>query len=154
MPKKSTLTEYQKKRKFNQTPEPKGLIGKISRNRFVVQEHWAQNHHFDFRLELDGVLKSWAIPKEIPEKPGIRRLAVQTEDHPVAYISFAGKIPESEYGAGKVKIWDQGKFQLESRKEKKIVFELHGKKLKGRYTLVQFKPPKQWLLLKNLESRI
>jgi len=98
---------------------------------------------------MDGVLKSWAVPKEPPTEVGVRRLAVQVEDHDLDYADFEGEIPEGEYGAGKVEIWDKGTYKLISRKEIKLVFELHGKKLKGKYTLVQFtKEKKNWLLLR------
>jgi len=118
--------------------------------RFVVQEHDASHLHWDFRLELDEILKSWAVPKIPPVKPGIRRLAVLVEDHPLDYISFEGTIPEGEYGAGTVKIWDSGTFIVESRKKEKLVFELKGDKMKGRYTLVQFsKKIENWLLFKT-----
>jgi bifunctional non-homologous end joining protein LigD len=142
------LKKYQQKRKFGQTPEPKGKILETSKDRFVVQEHWASHHHFDFRLETAGVLKSWAVPKGVPEKTGLRRLAVQTEDHPVAYIDFAGKIPEGLYGAGTVKIFDKGKYKLIKKNKNRIIFELKGKKLKGKYTLIKFKRPNQWLLFR------
>jgi len=118
--------------------------------RFVVQEHDASHLHWDFRLELDEILKSWAVPKIPPVKPGIRRLAVLVEDHPLDYISFEGTILEGEYGAGTVKIWDSGTFIVESRKKEKLVFELKGDKMKGRYTLVQFsKKIENWLLFKT-----
>jgi DNA ligase D-like protein (predicted 3'-phosphoesterase) len=119
-------------------------------SRFVVQEHDATNLHWDFRLEMDGVLKSWAVPKKPPTKPGVRRLAVLVEDHELDYISFEGIIPEGQYGAGTVKIWDQGDYILEDRKTRKIVFELNGAKMKGRYTLVQFTEKEEnWLLFKT-----
>lgn len=118
--------------------------------RFVVQEHDASHLHWDFRLELDKVLKSWVVPKKPPVKHGIRRLAVLVEDHPLHYISFEGKIPEGEYGAGTVKIWDSGTFTVESRKLDKLVFELNGIKMNGRYTLVHFSEKKEnWLLFKT-----
>ncbi|MBO3763192.1 MAG: 3'-phosphoesterase [Candidatus Brockarchaeota archaeon] len=115
---------------------------------FVVQEHWASHHHFDFRLEIDGVLKSWAIPKEIPDVRGIRRLAIQVEDHKLEYADFEGVIPEGEYGAGKVLIWDKGTYELVEKSENKIKFKLFGKKLKGIYQLLKFKEGNQWLLMK------
>jgi len=118
--------------------------------KFVVQEHHARRLHWDLRLELDEVLKSWAVPKKPPVKPGIRRLAVLVKDHPLDYISFEGTIPEGEYGAGIVKIWDSGKFTVENRKPDKLVFVLNGDKMKGRYTLVQFSKIKEnWLLFKT-----
>ena len=118
--------------------------------RFVVQRHDASRLHWDFRLEMDGVLKSWAVPKEPPTRPGLRRLAVAVEDHDLDYIGFEGTIPEGEYGAGTVEIWDRGTYDLESRKPEKIVFELHGERMKGRYTLVHFTDKAEnWLLFKT-----
>jgi bifunctional non-homologous end joining protein LigD len=118
--------------------------------RFVVQRHDASHLHWDFRLEMDGVLKSWAVPKEPPTRPGLRRLAVAVEDHDLDYIDFEGVIPEGEYGAGTVEIWDKGNFELESRKPDKLVFELRGEKMKGRYTLVHFtEKAENWLLFKS-----
>jgi DNA ligase D-like protein (predicted 3'-phosphoesterase) len=104
--------------------------------------------HWDFRLELDSVLKSWAIPKGPPEEPGLRRLAVQVEDHPVDYITFEGTIPKGEYGAGSVTIWDKGVFRLKRRTDDLYEFWLEGKRLKGKYNLVRFKD-KNWLMLKS-----
>lgn len=115
---------------------------------FVVQEHWATHHHFDFRLEMDGVLKSWAVPKGIPEKIGIKHLAIEVEDHPLDYINFEGEIL-SGYGAGIVKIFDKGMYVLIEKDEGKIIFELKGEKLKGTYNLIKFKSPDQWLLFKT-----
>ena len=121
--------------------------------RFVVQRHDASRLHWDFRLEMDGVLKSWAVPKEPPTRPGLRRLAVAVEDHDLDYIGFEGTIPKGEYGAGTVEIWDRGSYDLESRKPEKIVFELHGERMKGRYTLVQFTDKAEnWLLFKTKKS--
>ena len=144
-----SLEKYWEKRDFDKTPEPKGRVLKTSKNRFVVQEHWASHHHFDFRLEMDGVLKSWAVPKGVPEEKGKKVLAIQTEDHPVSYINFEGEIPKGCYGAGIVKIFDKGKYELIERAENKIIFELKGKKLKGKYVLLKFKKPNQWLLFKT-----
>jgi bifunctional non-homologous end joining protein LigD len=141
------LAEYEAKRHFDETPEPGPVLGNSAGNSFVVQEHHASSLHWDFRLEMDGVLKSWAVPKGPPEDPKVRRLAVQVEDHPVAYGSFEGVIP-SGYGAGTVKIWDRGTFEVESRRPEKIVFELHGERLTGRYTLLKT-GGKNWLLMKT-----
>jgi DNA ligase D-like protein (predicted 3'-phosphoesterase) len=119
---------------------------------FVIQKHHARNLHYDFCLEMDGVLKSRAVPKEPPTEAGIKRLAVQVEDHDLDYADFEGEIPEGEYGAGKVEIWDKGTYELIDRKKNKIVFDLHGEKLNSRYTLVQFgKEEKNWLLFKAKE---
>ena len=145
------LEKYQTKRKFNKTTEPKGKINKKNLSRFVVQEHQARNLHYDFRLEMDGVLKSWAVPKGVPETRGVKRLAVQVEDHPIDYIDFFGKIPEGEYGAGEVKIWDKGKWNLISGglNTGSIKFELSGKKLNGEYAIFQLKDNKKnWLIFK------
>jgi DNA ligase D-like protein (predicted 3'-phosphoesterase) len=117
--------------------------------RFVVQKHDATRLHYDFRLEMDEVLKSWAIPKEPPTESNIKRLAVEVEDHPVSYITFEGTIPEGEYGAGTVEIWDKGMYTLKSRSSNKIVFTLRGEKLVGDYILVRFKEDKNWLFFKK-----
>lgn len=116
------------------------------RNRFVVQEHLSSHHHYDFRLELDGTLKSWAIPKEIPHVKKVRRLAVQVEDHDLDYISFEGEIAEGSYGAGTVRIYDSGDYYLLEKKEDKIKVVLLGKKLEGVYELIRLKDPKNWLI--------
>jgi DNA ligase D-like protein (predicted 3'-phosphoesterase) len=120
--------------------------------RFVIHEHHATHLHWDLRLELDGVLKSWAIPKEPPAVAGIKRLAIAVEDHPLGYIDFEGIIEEG-YGKGAVKIWDEGTFTVDSRKQHKIVFFLYGKKLKGKFTLLRFAKAgeNQWLLFKARE---
>ncbi len=152
-----SLKEYWEKRIFEKTPEPKGKVIKTGKKRFVVQEHWATHHHFDFRLEMDGVLKSWAVPKGIPEEPGIKRLAVQVEDHPVDYINFEGEIPEGLYGAGKVKIWDKGTYKdlkiktSPTEKLTELEFVLKGRKLKGKYVMIKTKwrgRKNQWLIMK------
>jgi bifunctional non-homologous end joining protein LigD len=146
-----TLTTYRKKRNFSKTSEPKGKISKSKKPIFVVQEHWASHHHFDFRLEIDKVLKSWAVPKSPPRKKGQKKLAIQVEDHPLDYAQFEGTIPEGQYGAGKVVIWDQGKLEIKEKEKNSIKFRLFGKKLKGDYSL--FHPPtfekKNWLLIKK-----
>jgi len=98
---------------------------------------------------MDGVLKSWAVPKEPPTTPNVKRLAVQVEDHPLGYADFEGIIPEGQYGAGKVEIWDKGAYQLLERTENKIIFDLNGKKLKGTYCLIRFKANKNWLFFKK-----
>ena len=142
-----SLGLYKKKRDFKSTPEPEGAVKPSQKLRFVVQKHQATHLHYDFRLELDGVLKSWAVPKGPRTEPSVRRLAVAVEDHPIDYISFEGKIPEGEYGAGTVEIWDKGTFELKKRTDKTISFVLHGSKLKGDYRLVNFKE-NNWLLFK------
>lgn len=118
---------------------------------FVVHEHWASTHHFDFRLEMDGVLKSWAVPKGPPLEPGVKRLAIAVEDHALEYGAFEGMIPEGEYGAGKVIIWDRGDYRLKERGPRKLRFALQGSKLKGEYELLLMKQERgrgQWLLFK------
>ncbi len=119
--------------------------------RFVLHEHFAKHHHFDFRLERDGVLKSWAVPKGLPEKPGERRLAIETEDHPPGYISFEGTIPEGEYGAGTVKIADHGKYETLTWTDDRIEVVLHGGDLNGKFILLRFKKAgeKEWIVLKG-----
>jgi len=143
------LESYKKKRKFNKTPEPKPVVKKSKiGNIYSIQEHHAQRLHWDLRLEKDGVLKSFAITKKPPKKAGLKRLAVQTEDHPVDYAFWTGTIPKGEYGAGKVKIWDKGTYELlDYKKDKKYVLDIHGKILKGKYALVRFRE-KNWLFFK------
>ena len=144
------LGEYRRKRDFTVTAEPAGETKKESQGIFVVQEHHARRLHYDLRLENGGVLKSWAVPKGIPESPDQKRLAVQTEDHPIDYANFEGTIPEGQYGAGTVRIWDKGEFSPKVWDDNMVEFTLNGKKLVGRYVLVRLKKAgeKSWLLLK------
>lgn len=145
----SQLEAYRKRRRFDKTVEPKGSKKQEDEgNIYVIQRHEATHLHYDLRLEMDGVLKSWAIPKTPPTAPGIRRLAVQVEDHPVEYAGFEGSIPEGEYGAGSVEIWDKGNYTLLERKEDKIAVDIHGKRLRGIYYLIRFKG-KNWLFFKK-----
>lgn len=157
------LETYRHKRDLNKTPEPPGRIRKSrSRQMFVVQKHASRHLHYDFRLEAEGVLKSWAIPKGPSTDPAEKRLAVQVEDHPLEYGSFEGEIEENQYGAGTVKIWDKGTYTLrgnwkEGFKKGKLNVSLKGKKLKGSWTLVRFKGGKRpddgnWLLIKSLDK--
>lgn len=162
-----SLATYKKKRDFKNTKEPSGSVGKRSAFRFVVQKHHASHLHYDFRLELEGVLKSWAVPKGPSLDPSQKRLAVMVEDHPVDYISFKGVIPKGNYGAGKVEIWDKGTFEpvdekhnvlsekhaLTNLKKGQLKFLLKGKQLKGEFVLVQLKnDPKNWLLIKHKDE--
>ena len=147
---KSNLEEYRSKRDFGVTSEPKGGEKNVHSNIFVVQEHHARRLHYDLRLEKEGSLRSWAVPKGIPERNGDKRLAIQTEDHPLEYSEFEGTIPKGQYGAGTVKIWDNGVYEPKIWKEDMIEFTLNGRKLHGRYVLARFKKAgeKQWVLLK------
>jgi bifunctional non-homologous end joining protein LigD len=123
--------------------------------RFVVHEHDASHLHHDFRLEMEGVLRSWAIPKGPSMDPSDKRLAVLVEDHPLEYADFEGTIPEGEYGAGRVAIWDRGAYSLLEKKEDKIVFFLEGKKLRGNFTLIQLRRSRkgnEWLLIKQKDG--
>jgi len=155
------LAEYKKKRRFNVTPEP-GSEEKRSElgNIFVVQKHRATQLHYDFRLEADGVLKSWAVPKGPSMDPAVKRLAMQVEDHPVDYADFEGVIPEGEYGGGTVMVWDYGVYAPENVKKvsdglKKgdLKFVLLGKKLKGSFVLVRTRD-RQWLLIKHKDEYV
>ncbi len=117
---------------------------------FVIQEYKATHHHYDLRLEINGVLKSWAVPKEPPTEFGIKRLAIQTQDHDIEYADFEGTIPDGQYGAGDVKIWDKGRFALEKITDKEILFRLEGKKMKGDFVLIKTKMGKDtWLFFKK-----
>lgn len=144
------LKEYWKKRDFTKTPEPSGSQKLIEKKIFIVQEHDASHLHYDFRLEKDNVLKSWAVPKGIPKNSGIKRLAIKTEDHPLDYAEFQGTIPKGQYGAGTVKTWDKGHYKTKYWGENKIEINLQGRKLKGNYALINFKKggEKNWLLIK------
>jgi DNA ligase D-like protein (predicted 3'-phosphoesterase) len=145
------LSEYASKRNFNVTIEPKGGEEKSVGSIFVIQEHHSRRLHYDFRLESGGALRSWAVPKGIPENTRERRLAVETEDHPLEYANFEGTIPKGEYGAGTVIIWDKGHFTTKLWEDDKIEVTLDGQRLKGRYILVRLKKAgdKDWLLLKG-----
>ncbi len=150
------LRAYRAKRKLSESKEPAPKLGKkkVKKLQFVVQKHAARQLHYDFRLEWEGVLKSWAIPKGPPERSGIKRLAIQVEDHPYAYKDFEGIIP-SGYGAGQVWIWDRGTYELEGSFEEGIEkgalhFTLRGKKLAGEFSLIRLKDKdNQWLWLKR-----
>src|ERR1700730_18586631 len=160
------LLEYKRKRNFRQTPEPEPRLEHTRKKRFVVQRHNASRLHYDFRLEMDGVLKSWAVPKGPSLNPSDKRLAVMVEDHPVSYIDFYGSIPEGNYGAGTVDIWDSGTYTpvdgesnpisekqaLDTLKAGNLKFILHGKHLKGEFALVRLKDDKNWLLIKHRDQ--
>lgn len=132
------LAEYRKRRDFERTPEPAGDGGREpgpDRGRFVVQEHHARSLHWDLRLERDGALASWAVPKGLPLHPKEDRLAVRTEDHPIEYLDFEGEIPPGEYGSGQMKIWDRGTFDTEKWRPDEVIVVLNGARLSGRYVL-------------------
>jgi bifunctional non-homologous end joining protein LigD len=160
------LDVYKHKRDFTKTHEPAGRqslrsrLKRLGENHFVIQKHAASRLHYDFRLEMEGVLVSWAVPKGIPTEQGDRRLAIHVEDHPIEYGKFEGTIPHGNYGAGTVMLWDKGTYEsLEGDPEKalasgKLVVRLDGKKLKGQWTLVQMKRADEpdggpWLLIKT-----
>jgi len=163
------LKDYNKKRKFGETSEPKGKTKK-SKDKliFVIQRHAASRLHYDFRLEMDGVLKSWAVPKGPSLDPTDKRLAMEVEDHPYDYKDFEGNIPEGNYGAGQVEVWDSGTYEplddtsklsdekelLKELKAGSIKFILHGKKLKGEFALVKMKNAENnaWLLIKHKDQ--
>ena len=151
------LKEYQQKRRFTKTAEPapkkkSSRSGKL----FVVQKHRASHLHYDFRLEMDGVLRSWAVPKGPSLDPAVRRLAMAVEDHPIDYADFEGIIPEGEYGGGTVMVWDRGTYIPESQMTSdlgrgELKFTLQGVKLKGSWVLVRTKG-RQWLLIKHRDQ--
>ena len=162
----ASLKEYKRKRQFDSTPEPRGKTQSRQGNRFVVQEHHARRLHYDFRLEVNGVLKSWAVPKGPSLNPHDRRLAVQTEDHPLEYRTFEGVIPAGNYGAGQVTIWDQGSFEMEGQlsaaaqiERGELKFQLHGRRLRGSFVLVKMRGKgfgkdtgREWLLIKHADQ--
>jgi bifunctional non-homologous end joining protein LigD len=160
------LAEYNRKRDFSRTREPAGMVPRAKGKtlHFVVQKHAASHLHYDFRLELDGVMKSWAVPKGPSLDPSVRRLAMEVEDHPISYNTFEGTIPKGEYGGGTVMLWDRGTYEAEDgggveslrrgyeKGDLKIV--LHGKRLKGAWVLVRMQRPgrPQWLLIKHRDG--
>jgi bifunctional non-homologous end joining protein LigD len=156
------LAEYRRKRRFEETPEPRGKKARKDEKIFVIQKHAARRLHYDLRLEVGGVLKSWAVPKGPSLNPGDKRLAVQVEDHPFDYRTFEGTIPEGNYGAGEVIIWDQGTYEpegtltaAEQLERGELKFRLHGTKLNGSFVLVKLKPGRaknEWLLIKHRDE--
>lgn len=163
-----SLSKYKQKRNFEDTPEPEGKVSKAKKELiFVVQRHHASRLHYDFRLELQGTLKSWAVPKGPSLNPEDKRLAMMVEDHPVSYATFSGTIPEGNYGAGYVEVWDHGTYQPVDKDHKitsaaqfardlasgSIKFKLKGRKLKGEFALVNIKgDEKSWLLIKHRDK--
>ena len=159
------LEEYQRKRDFKQTPEPPANVERGERHRFVVQKHRATSLHYDFRLEMEGVLKSWAVPKGPSLDPADKRLAMQVEDHPVSYFDFEGIIPTGNYGAGTVMVWDMGTWEpqgdaAEMLRKGDLKFRLNGEKLKGDFALVHIKARRpgskgnEWLLIKHRDAYV
>ena len=170
------LSEYRRKRDFTKTREPSGGSGVAGQSeratrrkraptlQFVIQKHAASHLHFDFRLELDGVMKSWAVPKGPSYDPSVRRLAMEVEDHPIEYNKFEGTIPEGEYGGGTVMLWDRGSYEAENGggvealregyERGDLKFVLHGERLYGGWVLVRMKRPgrPQWLLIKHRDE--
>lgn len=163
------LTEYKRKRNFSKTREPEGRGRTRSRNtglHFVVQKHAASHLHFDLRLELDGVMKSWAVPKGPSYDPSARRLAMQVEDHPIEYNRFEGTIPKGEYGGGTVMIWDRGSYEpvggggedalRDAYRRGSLKISFHGERLLGEWALVRMKTSpgqrNQWLLIKHRDE--
>src|SRR5271169_3936059 len=165
MAKITKLGEYKRKRQFDRTPEPSGAesLAKTD-NTFVIQKHAARRLHYDFRLAIQGTLKSWAVPKGPSLNPNDKRLAVQTEDHPLDYANFEGNIPEGSYGAGTVMVWDRGTFQVEGKVDAgkqlqrgEIKFALNGEKLRGSFVIVKLKNSQkgnEWLMIKHKDSSI
>src|ERR1043166_1642958 len=152
------LEEYSRKRRFQETPEPPPKVEKSTQHRFVVQKHRASHLHYDFRLEMDGVLKSWAVPKGPSLDPADKRLAMMVEDHPVSYFHFEGIIPEGNYGAGTVMVWDTGTWEPlgdagAMLTKGDLKFRLKGKKLKGEFVLAHMRARRpgskgnEWLLI-------
>jgi len=164
--KAAPLTEYNRKRDFTRTAEPAGKVPKPRGKtlHFVIQKHAASHLHYDFRLELDGVMKSWAVPKGPSLDPSVRRLAMEVEDHPIAYNTFEGTIPQGEYGGGTVMLWDRGTYEADDDggsaslrrgyEKGELRFEMHGKRLRGGFVLARLRRPgrPQWLLIKRRDQ--
>lgn len=161
------LSEYRRKRNFAISAEPRGRLRPSNAQgalRFVIQKHWARQLHYDFRLELEGTLKSWAVPKGPSLDPRVKRLAVHVEDHPLDYADFEGRIPAGQYGAGEVIVWDRGSWQPEDAdpaaayRAGKLSFRLFGEKLSGGWALVRTRmggsgAKQQWLLIKDNDAQ-
>src|SRR5207253_3911952 len=154
---------YKRKRHFNRTPETNRKVANKASHAYVIQKHRARNLHYDFRLELDGVLKSWAVPKGPSLDPSVKRLAMHVEDHPVEYGNFEGIIPQGQYGGGTVMLWDRGDWEpigdaAEGYRKGRLKFRLHGEKLRGGWMLLRIggtrsgKDPRQWLLFKERDD--
>src|SRR5437899_1017502 len=151
------LEEYKRKRRFAETPEPPGKVEKKSQHRFVVQKHRATRLHYDFRLEMDGVLKSWAVPKGPSLEPLSKHLAMMVEDHPIDYGNFEGNIPKGEYGGGSVMLWDRGEYELIGEesgdaqiKRGDLKIRLFGEKIRGEFALIHMRgrgKGNEWLLI-------
>lgn len=157
------LEQYRRKRRFDSTPEPAGKVESEGKDRFVVQKHHASHLHYDFRLEMEGVLKSWAVPKGPSLNPSDKRLAMQVEDHPVSYFQFEGNIPKGNYGAGTVMVWDIGTWEplggsSEMLRKGDLKFRLHGEKLNGEFVLAKMRSRRsgskgtEWLLIKKRDQ--
>jgi bifunctional non-homologous end joining protein LigD len=163
---KASLSEYNAKRDFTRTAEPTGKVPKPRGKtlHFVIQKHAASHLHYDLRLELDGVMKSWAVPKGPSLDPAVRRLAMEVEDHPIAYNTFEGTIPQGEYGGGTVMLWDRGTYEADDDggpaslrrgyEKGELRFEMHGKRLEGGFVLARLRRPgrPQWLLIKRRDD--
>jgi bifunctional non-homologous end joining protein LigD len=155
----SPLIDYVRKRSFDKTPEPRGKVASRSKRRFVIQKHRASALHYDLRLEAEGVLKSWAVPKGPSLDPAVKRLAMEVEDHPIEYGTFEGVIPEAEYGGGTVMLWDTGTYEPDADtgdvgkalRAGELKFTLHGKKLHGGWVLVRT-GGRRWLLMKRKDA--
>ena len=158
-----SLEQYKRKRRFERTPEPAGRVESQGQYRFVVQKHRASHLHYDFRLEMEGVLKSWAVPKGPSLDPADKRLAMQVEDHPVSYFQFEGIIPKGNYGAGTVMVWDVGEWEplgdpVEMLRNGDLKFRLHGEKLNGEFVLAKMRSRRpgskgtEWLLIKKRDE--
>ena len=162
----SELETYRRKRDFTKTsePAPRRVAKRVAAGgRFVVQHHWARREHYDFRIELDGVLKSWAVTKPPSPDPAVKRLAVRTEDHPLDYASFEGTIPKGEYGGGTVMLWDEGTWQpadpdpAAALERGQLKMVLHGQRMKGGWVLVRLKAEgkrENWLLIKERDDHV
>ena len=147
-----TPKDHWHKGDFKKANELPSKVERTEGNLYVIQKHSATRLHYDLRLEMDGVLRSWAIPKTPSTERGIRRLAIQVEDHPIEYADFEGTIPEGQYGGGTVEIWDKGEYILKNKTENGLIFQIEGRRLEGVYCLIRFKGKNNWLFFKKKED--